>query len=308
GARTRGPADQLERSPGDADGRRRVCHSAPRLLEFRLLVARPNQPGQGGLAGDAIPADPRGRPGVHPTSRSADHRQLPMNEIRRIPLATGVTLNVALAGDAAAPPVILLHGFPESHRTWRGVAPLLQGRFRLVMPDQRGFGGSDRPFEVDAYRADQVVADLFALADSLGIDRFALVGHDWGGAAAWAAAIRGDQRVERLAIINSPHPVIFQKSLIQDAGQRAASQYITTFRTPGFEQSVEAMGYEKFFDKSFAPHVDLALIPEAERRRYIADWSQPGALTAMLNWYRASQLIVPPPGATVPMPEWAVGA
>jgi pimeloyl-ACP methyl ester carboxylesterase len=231
-----------------------------------------------------------------------------MNEIRRIPLATGVTLNVALAGDAAAPPVILLHGFPESHRTWRGVAPLLQGRFRLVMPDQRGFGGSDRPFEVDAYRADKVVADLFALADSLEIDRFALVGHDWGGAAAWAAAIRGDPRVERLAIVNSPHPVIFQRSLIQDAGQRAASQYITTFRTPGFEQSVEAMGYEKFFDKSFAPHVDLALIPEAERRRYIADWSQPGALTAMLNWYRASQLIVPPPGATVPMPEWAVGA
>ena len=231
-----------------------------------------------------------------------------MNEIRRIPLATGVTLNVALAGDAASPPVILLHGFPESHRTWRGVAPLLQGRFRLVMPDQRGFGGSDRPFKVDAYRADKVVADLFALADSLEIDRFALVGHDWGGAAAWAAAIRGDPRVERLAIVNSPHPVIFQRSLIQDAGQRAASQYITTFRTPGFEQTVEAMGYKKFFDKSFAPHVDLALIPEAERRRYIADWSQSGALTAMLNWYRASQLIVPPPGATVPMPEWAVGA
>ena len=118
-----------------------------------------------------------------------------MSEIRRVPLATGVTLNVALAGDPAAPPVILLHGFPESHRTWRGIAPLLQDRFHLVMPDQRGFAGSDRPPEVDAYRTDKIVADLFALADALGIDRFALVGHDWGGAAAWAAAIRGDPRL-----------------------------------------------------------------------------------------------------------------
>jgi len=113
-----------------------------------------------------------------------------VSEFRRVPLATGVTLNVALAGDSEAPPVILLHGFPESHRTWRGIAPLLQDRFRLVMPDQRGFAGSDRPQGVEAYRASVVVDDLFALADALGIDGFALVGHDWGGAAAWAAAIK----------------------------------------------------------------------------------------------------------------------
>jgi pimeloyl-ACP methyl ester carboxylesterase len=231
-----------------------------------------------------------------------------VSEIRQIQLATGVTLNVALAGDPAAPPVILLHGFPESHRTWRGIAPLLQDRLRLIMPDQRGFGGSDRPQEVDSYRTDKVVADLFALAEALGIQRFALVGHDWGGAAAWAAAIRGDPRIERLAIINSPHPVIFQRSLIENAAQRAASQYITAFRTPGFEQSVEAMGYETFFAKSFSPHVDLATIPESERRQDVADWSQPGALTAMLNWYRASQLVVPPPGATVAIPDWVLGA
>jgi pimeloyl-ACP methyl ester carboxylesterase len=231
-----------------------------------------------------------------------------MSEVRRVPLSTGVTLNVALAGDPAAPPMILLHGFPESHRTWRGVAPLLQDRFRLVMPDQRGFAGSDRPEGIDAYRTDKIVADLFALADALEIDRFALVGHDWGGAAAWAAAIRGDPRLTRLAIINSPHPVIFQKSLIEDAGQRAASQYMNAFRTPGFEAAVEAMGYETFFAKSFGPHVDLALIPDGEKRRYIAEWSAPGALTAMLNWYRASQLVVPPPGATVPIPDWVLGA
>jgi pimeloyl-ACP methyl ester carboxylesterase len=231
-----------------------------------------------------------------------------VSEFRRIPLATGVTLNVALAGDAEAPPVILLHGFPESHRTWRAIAPLLENRFRLVMPDQRGFAGSDRPQGVEAYRTHVIVDDIFALADALGIERFALVGHDWGGAAAWAAALKGDPRVERIAIINSPHPVIFQTSLIENAEQRAASQYINAFRSPGFEKLVEAMGYETFFEKSFGPHVDLARIPETEKRRYIAEWSQPGALTAILNWYRASQLVVPPPGVTAPIPEWVLGA
>ncbi len=228
--------------------------------------------------------------------------------MRRIALATGVTLNVALAGPADAPPVILLHGFPESHRTWRGLVPLLEDRFRLVMPDQRGFGGSDRPQEVEAYGHDMLLADLFALADALGINRFALVGHDWGGAIAWAGAIKGDARIERLAIINSPHPVIFQRSLIEDAEQRAASQYISAFRTPGFERTIETMGFSAFFDKSFARHVDLATIPAEERAAYISEWSQPGAMTAMLNWYRASQMLVPPPGATLPLPDFLLRA
>jgi len=231
-----------------------------------------------------------------------------MTEMRKIKLSTGVTLNVALDGPEDAPPVIFLHGFPESHRTWRAVAPLLADRFRLVMPDQRGFGGSDAPQEIDAYRIDKIVADLFALADALGIGEFALVGHDWGGAAAWAAAIKGDPRITRLAIINAPHPVIFQKSIIEDAAQRAASQYITAFRTSGFEAAVETMGFGAFFDKSFRNHVDLATIPAEERDEYIAEWSQPGTLTGMLNWYRASQIVVPPPGATVPIPDWLLGA
>ena len=230
-----------------------------------------------------------------------------MTEFRRVSLATGVTLNVALAGADDAPPIILLHGFPESHRTWRRVAPLLQDKFRLIMPDQRGFAGSDRPQEVDAYRANILTDEIFALADALGIATFALVGHDWGGAMAWAAALRGDSRVTRLAIVNSPHPLIFQKSLIESAKQRAASQYINAFRTPGFEKVIERMGYDTFFEKTFTGHVDLALIPESEKDQYLAEWSQPGAITAMLNWYRASRLIIPPPGATVPIPDWALG-
>ncbi len=231
-----------------------------------------------------------------------------MTEFRKVALSTGVTLNVALAGDDGAPAVILLHGFPESHRTWRGVAPLLEDKFRLIMPDQRGFAGSDRPQDVEAYATDTLINDIFALAEALSIDEFALVGHDWGGGIAWPAALRADPRLTRLAIINAPHPVIFQKSLIEDAEQRKASQYITAFRTPGFEKAVEAMGYEIFFEKSFGAHVDLALIPEAEKRQYIAEWSQPGGLTAMLNWYRATKVVVPPPSVTVPIPDWVLGA
>ena len=226
----------------------------------------------------------------------------------KLQLSTGITMNVALAGPEDAPPVILLHGFPESHRTWRELAPLLSGKLRLVMPDQRGFGDSDRPQEVGAYATETLLADLLALADALGIDRFALVGHDWGGAIAWAAAIKGDPRVERLAIVNSPHPLIFQKSLIEDDGQRAASQYIRAFREPGFEKFVEGVGYEAFFDKSFSKHVDVASIPAEERQHYIAQWSRPGALTSMLNWYRASKMVVPQPGITVDVPDLVLRA
>jgi pimeloyl-ACP methyl ester carboxylesterase len=176
------------------------------------------------------------------------------------------------------------------------------------MPDQRGFGDSDRPLEVEAYGTDLLLGDLFALAEALEVERFALVGHDWGGAIAWAAAIRGDPRVERLAIVNSPHPLIFQKSLVEDEAQRAASQYIRAFRDPDFEKFVEAIGFEAFFDKSFRNHVDPDLIPPEERAIYIDQWSRPGALTAMLNWYRASQIVVPQPGVTAELPEWVLRA
>ena len=231
-----------------------------------------------------------------------------MTEQRLIKLSTGVTLNVALAGDPENPPVILLHGFPESHRTRRELVSRLEDRLFMVMPDQRGFAGSDLPQEVDDYNTDILVGDIFALADALGIEQFALVGHDWGGAIAWGAALRGDQRLTRLAIVNAPHPVIFQKSLIDNADQRAASQYITAFRAPGFDTMVEAKGFDWFFDTTFARHVDVSKIPEAERRQYIADWSQPGAFKAMLNWYRGSKVVVPPPGVTVPLPDWLLRA
>jgi pimeloyl-ACP methyl ester carboxylesterase len=231
-----------------------------------------------------------------------------VTEFRRVGLSTGVTLNIALAGPEDAPAVILLHGFPESHRTWREIAPRLEDSLRLIMPDQRGFAGSDRPQDAADYRTEKLIGDIFALADTLGLESFALVGHDWGGAIAWPAALRNDPRLKKLAIVNAPHPLIFQKSLIEDQDQRAASQYINWFRSAGAEKAIEAMGLETFFEKVMAAHVDRSKLLEAERQQYLADWSQPGVITSMLNWYRGSKVIVPPPGVSVPIPPWVLSA
>ena len=230
-----------------------------------------------------------------------------MNEIQttRIGLPTGVTLKVAFGGPEEAEPIVFLHGFPESHRTWRHQLHNLARDFRVLAPDQRGFAGSDKPEGVEEYETGKAVEDLFALADAFGIGRFTLVGHDWGGATAWAAALKHGERIKRLVIVNAPHPLIFQRSVIEDEAQRAASQYIRTFRTPGVEAGIKAMGLRNFLEKSFSPHVDLRLISEAERDAYIEDWSRPGALTAMLNWYRAARIEVPEMGEKARLPLWA---
>ncbi len=220
----------------------------------------------------------------------------------RMPLATGVELDVTHGGTGE--PIIFLHGFPESHRTWRYQLADLGHDHHVVAPDQRGYARSSKPDGVDAYRADRIVDDVLALADALGIDRFTLVGHDWGGAAAWLAALKVPNRVARLVILNAPHPLLFQRSLFDDPAQAAASQYMNAFRTPGIEDGIAAMGLDTFFDKSFAPHVDMSKLTDADRAAYIDEWSQPGAITAMLNWYRAANIVVPRPGEATERPAW----
>ena len=225
-------------------------------------------------------------------------------EMRRVALPTGVELDVAVAGRRGDPAIILLHGFPESHRTWRHQIPALaKAGFFVLAPDQRGYARSSKPVGVDNYTPDKPVGDLIALADHFGIGAFVLAGHDWGGAIAWLAALNRPDRVDRLIIVNAPHPYLFQRSLIEDAAQREASQYMTAFRNPDFEQFVARIGLERFFETSFLKHTDFDAIAD-ERRHYLDDWSQPGALTAMLNWYRAAQVVVPAPGEDAPRPAF----
>ncbi len=224
--------------------------------------------------------------------------------ITRIGLPTGVTLTVQLAGPEDAPAIIFLHGFPESHRTWRALVPELAPAFRCIAPDQRGFARSDKPEGVEAYAVDEVLGDLLALADALKIGRFTLVGHDWGGAVAWAAALKHPDRIARLVILNAPHPYIFQRSLIEDEAQREASQYIRFFRLPQAETMIQAMGLDSFFDKTFSNQTAGGWLPEDERQAYLDEWSQPGALTGMLNWYRAAKIEVPASGDKAHLPLW----
>lgn len=216
-----------------------------------------------------------------------------MTTHHRLALSTGVELDVWTAGNPAHPPLVFLHGFPESHRTWRHQMAALSDRYFCIAPDQRGYAGSDKPQDVAAYKVPILIADVLAVADALGVGSFTLVGHDWGGAIAWATALRAPNRVTRLIQCNAAHPYLFQKTLIFDPAQRAASQYICEFRDRDIEGEVAEKGLDWFFDDRFAKISGGHLTPE-DRAAYLAEWGQPGALTGMLNWYRASPMAVPP--------------
>jgi pimeloyl-ACP methyl ester carboxylesterase len=227
-------------------------------------------------------------------------------ELQRVALPTGVELDVAVAGLPTNPAIILLHGFPESHRTWRHqIADLAKDHFVLA-PDQRGFARSSKPEGVENYTPDKPVADMIALADRFDLERFTLVGHDWGGAIAWMAALNHPDRVARLIIINAPHPFIFQRSMFDDMAQREASQYIRAFRNTDLEKHIDSIGLSAFFDGSFMRHTDFEKVKD-EKPIYLDQWGQPGAMTAMLNWYRASTLLVPAMDETPERPAFLDG-
>ena len=227
-------------------------------------------------------------------------------ELQRVALPTGVELDVAVAGLPTNPPIILLHGFPESHRTWRHqIADLAEDHFVLA-PDQRGFAKSSKPEGVGNYTPDKPVADMIALTDRFDLERFTLVGHDWGGAIAWMAALNHPDRVARLIIVNAPHPFIFQKSMFDDMAQREASQYIRAFRNTDLERHIDSIGLSAFFDGSFMRHTDFEKV-KGEKPIYLEQWGQPGAMTAMLNWYRASAVQVPAMDETPERPAFLDG-
>jgi epoxide hydrolase 4 len=211
----------------------------------------------------------------------------------------GIDLFVRAVGDPAAPLVLFLHGFPEFSGAWDEVLPAFGDRFQAVAPDQRGYARSAKPEGLEAYQIKPLVRDILALGDRLSPDRpFALVAHDWGASVAYATAIAAPLRVSRLAVINGVHPGPFQRALIEDEGQRKASGYIHYLRDPRAEERLSANGFEKLMGlvEHFGPQPWLT---PARRAAYIEAWSAPGALTGMLNWYRATPLIVPQPGEAV---------
>jgi len=201
--------------------------------------------------------------------------------------ANGVRLHVARCGDG--PLMLFLHGFPEYWAMWR---PFLEhfGAHRrcAVAPDLRGYNLSDKPPQVDAYKAQQLVADVLALAARYTQDKFVLVAHDWGGAVAWSVAIAHPERLSRLVMINSPHPYIFWRELTRSPAQQKASEYMLLFRSPKAERVLSENGYARLLGA-------FSDLDPAARAALVEAWSQPGALTGGLNYYRASPLYPPSP-------------
>ncbi len=186
------------------------------------------------------------------------------------------------------PLVVLLHGFPEFWFSWRLQIPALAAAgFRVVAPDMRGYNLSSRPSKVAAYDTDRLADDVRGLIRELGAERAHLAGHDWGAAAAWITAMNHPEVVERLAILNVPHPRRMLQGL-RTPRQLAKSWYILFFQLPWLpELSARARGWwgwRRLFEREARPG---AYTPE-DIERYVEAWSQPGAPTAMLNYYRAA--------------------
>lgn len=201
------------------------------------------------------------------------------------------TLHVVEAGPADGPAVILLHGFPEFWWGWRRqIGPLAAAGFHVVVPDQRGYNTSDKPHGIEAYRASRLADDAVGLADALGIGRFGLVGHDWGGIVAWGVAALHPQRVARLAILNAPHPDTLVGYAVQHPTQALRSAYVGVFQLPRLPEALLAAGAHRALRRSLVGSSRPGTFSTADLARYRAAWEQPGALTAMLNWYRALRL------------------
>lgn len=211
---------------------------------------------------------------------SIRHARAKLNEIE---------IHYAAAGEPDARLVVLLHGFPEFWYAWRTLLPRFGERFLAVAPDQRGYGLSEKPEAVEAYGVGALAGDVLDLADHLGKERLSLVGHDWGGVVAWAVAMARPERLDRLVIVNAPHPAIFVRERRENPDQRAASGYIDLLVSPMAEAALAANGFARLFDGLRTETGETWLEP-ADRDAYRRAWSRPGALTGMLNWYRAAGL------------------
>jgi pimeloyl-ACP methyl ester carboxylesterase len=218
--------------------------------------------------------------------------------------SSGISLNVEITGPEHGRPVLLLHGFPDSGRLWsRQVDALSAAGHRVIVPDQRGYGLSDKPTGVDDYNIILLAADVAAILDQVGVDKAAVVGHDWGAAVAWTAAALAPDRVDRLVALSVGHPLAFGAAGL---GQREKSWYMLLFQFEGIaEQWLSADDWANF--RSWGRHPDADAV--------IAELEANGSLTPGLNWYRANvhprTLVEPPPAippVTVPtLGVWSSG-
>ena len=199
-----------------------------------------------------------------------------------------VSLHAIAAGPHDGPLVLLLHGFPEFWYGWRQqIEPLAAAGFRVLVPDQRGYNLSSKPSGVAAYALAELVSDVIAIADQLGRETIFLAGHDWGAAVAWSAALLHPQRVAKLAVLNVPHPSVMRKFLSTRPRQLFRSWYMFFFQLPWLPEAVFSAFNFRIGSQALLRSSRPGTFSAEDLAQYRAAWSQPGALTAMINWYRA---------------------
>jgi len=190
--------------------------------------------------------------------------------------ANGLQFPVQIEGDG--PAVLLLHGFPDSHRLWRNQVPaLVEAGYQVIVPDLRGFGDAPKPKGAENYRIPLVIRDVIGILDALQIEKVKLIGHDFGAATAWGLTAYNPKRVEKLAVLSVGHPRSPGRASLR---QRELSWYMLYFQFEGVaEEWLRADNWQGLRD--FMRH-------RADVEDYIADLARPGALTAGLNWYRGN--------------------
>ncbi|NKB86795.1 MAG: alpha/beta fold hydrolase [Acidobacteria bacterium] len=206
----------------------------------------------------------------------------------------GVRLFAAEAGPEDGSPVILLHGFPEYWYGWRNqIGALADAGYRVIVPDQRGYYISEKPRKIRDYKLDTLVADIVGLIDDADADHAAIVGHDWGGVVAWRLAQTRPDRVRRLAVLNAPHPDVMRQAIWSDGAQRRRSRYMFLFQLPALPERRLSRNLYQPLRHALQESARPGTFTEDELDRYLEAWAAPGALTGMLNWYRAMRYRLP---------------
>jgi epoxide hydrolase 4 len=204
----------------------------------------------------------------------------------------GIRLHYVTSG--TGPLILFLHGFPEFWYAWKNQLTDFGRDHQAVALDMRGFNLSDKPSDVSQYRLNILVEDIRAFAAHLSPGKkFVLVGHDWGGFVAWAFAAAHPQALAKLVIINAPHPTIFARLLTSDSAQQKASEYMEIFRSAQAEQILSANNFDILANKVMVFGSQHGPLPE-DKPAYVKAWSQPGALTGGLNYYRANRVSASP--------------
>ena len=205
--------------------------------------------------------------------------------------------------------ILFLHGFPEFWYEWKNQLKEFGKDYTAVAYDQRGYNLSSKPEKIEDYAVAKIVADIKAMFDKFGAspkNKGVLVAHDWGGAVAWAFAIRHPEYLDKLVIINAPHPGVFARELQSNPAQQKASAYMNFFRSPQAEATLSANNYATLQNVIFKSSTKPEAFTEEDRKMYVEAWSQPGAVTGGLNWYRAAN--AGPPTSAEPKRETNLAA